>query len=215
MSWLDALSGAERATFEPRFMPRTFRRGETIVFQGDDTFSVGVIDAGHVSVKVSTAHGESVTVTVLGPGTTFGEIAEITRHGRTANLVALDDVKVRILPGGVFEEMRQRIPAIDRALLLGLAARVDDLSARLAEAAYETVQRRCERRLVELAALFAGKDTKSASIPLTQADLAGVVGATRPTINQVLGTLTDEHLITVTRGRIDVPDIEALRRHAR
>lgn len=215
MNWLRELSGSERATFEPRFLARKFRRGETLVFQGDDSFSVGIIDAGHVAVKVATPHGESVTVTVLGPGGSFGEIAEITRHGRTATLVALNDVKVRILPGGVFEEMRRRIPVIDRSLLLALAARVDDLSSRLAEAAYETVQRRCEHRLVELADLFLETDSRSASIPLTQADLAGVVGATRPTINQILGALADAGLVLVNRGRIEVPDVEALRRHAR
>ncbi|HEY8591172.1 MAG TPA: Crp/Fnr family transcriptional regulator [Naasia sp.] len=215
MNWLQDLPEQERALFEARFLPRRFRRGETLVFQGDDSFSVGVIDAGHVSVNVATPHGERVTVTALGPGGTFGEIAQITRQGRTATLIALDDVKVRILPGAVFEEMRQRIPAIDRALLLALAARVDDLSARLAEAAYETVQRRCERRLVELSELFLSGDRVSAGIPLTQSDLAGVVGATRPTINQVLGALVDEGLVEVSRGRIDVPNVEALRRHAR
>ncbi|HEY8591170.1 MAG TPA: Crp/Fnr family transcriptional regulator [Naasia sp.] len=214
MSWLDALSGAERALFLPRFLPRRFTRGETIVFQGDDSISVGVIDTGHAAVKRATPHGEAVTTTILGPGASFGEIAEITRRGRTATLVALDDVAVRVLPGGVFAEMRQRIPEIDRALLLALAERLDDLSARLAEAAYETVQRRTERRLVELAHTF-GAGATSASIPLTQEDLAGLVGTTRPTINQVLGTLGDAGLVSVARGRVDVPDIAALTRHVR
>jgi CRP/FNR family transcriptional regulator, cyclic AMP receptor protein len=215
MNWFDGLSGNEQAMVQARFLTRSFRRGDTIVFQGDDSFSVGIIDSGHVAVKVATPRGESVTVTVLGPGASFGEIAEITRRGRTATLVALNEVKARVLPGGLFEEVRQRIPAIDRALLFSLAARLDDLSSRLAETAYETVQRRCERRLVELAELFAGADRISASIPLTQEDLAGVVGATRPTVNQVLGALVDEGLLRLTRGRVDVPNIEALRRHAR
>jgi CRP-like cAMP-binding protein len=124
-------------------------------------------------------------------------------------------VTVRVLPGSAFDDVRHREPEIDRALLRSMAARLDDLSARLAEASYETVQRRCEHRLVELAESFAAPGGTSASIPLTQEDLAGVVGATRPTINQVLGALADQRLLTVSRGRIDVPDIEALRRHAR
>ncbi len=215
MNWFDGLSGAEQAMVQARFLSRSFSRGDTIVFQGDDSFSVGLIDRGHVAVKVATPRGESVTVTVLGPGAGFGEIAEITRRGRTATLVAIDDVKARVIPGGLFEELRHRIPAIDRALLLSLAERLDDLSSRLAEAAYDTVQRRCERRLVELAQSFVGTNRTSANIPLTQEDLAGLVGATRPTINQVLGALADEGLISLTRGRVVVPDVEALRRHAR
>jgi CRP-like cAMP-binding protein len=51
----------------------------------------------------------------------------------------------------------------------------------------------------------------SVSIPVTQEDLAGLVGATRPTINQVIGRLSDVRLIRLGRGRIDVPDRAALR----
>jgi CRP/FNR family cyclic AMP-dependent transcriptional regulator len=215
MSWFEALTGSERALFEPRFLRRTFQRDETIVAQGDSSISVGLVDVGHAAVKVATPRGASVMVTVLGPGSSFGEIAEITRKGRTATLVALDDVTVRILPGGVFEELRHRNPGIDRALLVSLAARLDDLSAQLAASAYETVESRSERRLVELAESFAEPRGASASIPLTQDDIAGIVGATRPVVRQVLEALADEGLISVTPGRVDVPDIEVLRRHAR
>ncbi|WP_210505524.1 Crp/Fnr family transcriptional regulator [Naasia sp. SYSU D00057] len=215
MSWFNELNGADQAIFGPRFVKRSFRRGDTIVFQGDDSASVCLLDAGHAAVKVSTERGESVTVTVIGAGSSFGEIAAVTGERRTATVVALDEVTVRVLPRGTFQELRRRVPEVDAALLRSMAQRIDDLSARLAEAAYETVQRRCEHRLVELAKSFSGDGRRSATIPLTQEDLAGLVGATRPTINQVLGALADERLIAVGRGRVDVPNIDALEAHAR
>lgn len=213
MSWFDALTGSERALFEPRFLRRTFQRDDTIVAQGDSSISVGLVQTGHAAVKVATPRGASVTVTVLGPRSSFGEIAEITRKGRTATLVALDDVTVRLLPGGVFEELRHRNPGIDRALLVSLAARLDDLSAQLAASAYETVESRTERRLAELAESFVEPGGSSASIPLTQDDIAGIVGAARPTVREVLAALVDEGLISTTPDRVDVPDVEALRQH--
>jgi CRP/FNR family cyclic AMP-dependent transcriptional regulator len=212
VSWLDAVPEDERERLLPRFLTRTYRRGENLVQQGDPSANVFVLDAGHAAVRVTTEHSESLTVTVIGPGATFGEIAGLSAtETRTATVVALDAVTARVLPHRVFEDVRRRHPAVDRALAEALAARVDDLSRRLAEMTYETVQRRCGRRLLELADLMAESGGRAASIPVTQEDLAGLVGATRPTINQVIGRLSDSRLIVLGRGRIDVPDRAALR----
>lgn len=181
LSWLDALPDDEKTRLDPRFLRRAYRRGDSVTLQGDPSANIFVLDGGFAAVRVSTEHGESLTVTVLGPGATFGELAGLTPgEMRTATVVALDEVKVRVLPYTVFDELRRRVPAIDREIAQMFAARVDDLSRRLAEMTYETVQRRCARRLTELADLMAVPGARSASLPITQDDLAGLVGATRP-----------------------------------
>lgn len=216
MTWLDALPAAEREALEPRFILRTHRRGDTIVAQGDPSTNVYLLATGHVAVRVATTHGETVTTTVLGPGSGFGEIASLTSEElRTASVVALDAVTVRVLPSRVFDELRARVPAVTEAIAEALAARLRDLSDRFSELAFEPVQRRCGRRVLELADLFAEGDALGASIPLTQEDLAGIVGATRPTVNQVMGQLSNEGLIRLRRGSIEVPDRRRLRDHVR
>ena len=52
-------------------------------------------------------------------------------------------------------------------------------------------------------------------IPLTQDDLAGLCGTTRPTINRQLGELADQNLLQVARGRIVVTDLPGLTRKTR
>ena len=47
-------------------------------------------------------------------------------------------------------------------------------------------------------------------IPLTQDELAGLAGTTRPTVNQILKGLEDAGLIEVGRGRTIVKDPAAL-----
>ena len=49
------------------------------------------------------------------------------------------------------------------------------------------------------------------TIPLTQDELAELVGGTRPSVNQVLRRLVDQGQLEVGRGRIVVTDLEALR----
>lgn len=215
MLWLEVLPENERARIEPSFLRRTFKRGETVLLQGEPSANVYVVDSGHAAVKVSTPHGESLTVAVLGPHSSFGEIAALTEDEiRTSTVVALDALAVRVLPHRVFDELRRRVPAVDTAIAQSLARRLQSLSDRMAEATFESVQRRVGLRLVELADSFAESST-SASLPLTQDDLAGIVGATRPTVNQVIGTLVTAHLVTVRRGHLDIPDVSALRRYIR
>jgi CRP-like cAMP-binding protein len=97
-----------------------------------------------------------------------------------------------------------------------LAERVDELSQRLLEALYVGVERRVLRRLLELVEIYgdsalSGSDT---TIPLTQDDLAGLAGARRPTVNQVLQRLATQKVVVLKRGSIVVTDPTELRRRA-
>ena len=52
------------------------------------------------------------------------------------------------------------------------------------------------------------------AIPLSQAQLADLVGATRPTVNQVLQRLADRNVVRLSRSRIEVLDPAELRRRS-
>jgi CRP-like cAMP-binding protein len=55
-------------------------------------------------------------------------------------------------------------------------------------------------------------DDGGAAIPLSQAHLADLVGATRPSVNQVLKRLADQNLVRLGRERIELLDVAALAR---
>jgi CRP/FNR family transcriptional regulator, cyclic AMP receptor protein len=95
-----------------------------------------------------------------------------------------------------------------------LADRVEALSQRLLETMYESLDRRVFRRLVELAATY-GDSGGTVVIPLSQAQLADLVGATRPSVNQVLQRLADDGTVVLGRSRIEVRDLPGLVRRAR
>ena len=59
--------------------------------------------------------------------------------------------------------------------------------------------------MLHLDAMFGGP------VPFSQEDLANYVGVTRVTINQLLGALTTDGLVSVRRGSVEVIDREGLR----
>jgi CRP-like cAMP-binding protein len=211
---LAVLPETERRAVRTSMVRRAYRRDEVLFHEGDPGDQLMEIQKGRVAVRVTTALGDVVTLTVLGPGDVFGEQALLEPGpARTATAVALEPVEVLALHRDRFEDVRRRYPSVDRMLVEVLAAQVRRLSASLVEALYLPVDRRVVRRLAELAAMY-DEGATPVVIPLRQDDVASLVGATRPTINRVLQQLVDDGLLTLSRGRIEIQDPDGLVRRA-
>ena len=211
---LSSLSEADRARVLAATRPCHFDRGEVLVHEGDPGESLHLVLKGRLGVRVSRPTGESLTLNVLSPGDAFGELAAMGQaHRRTATVVAFEPAETLALTGSAFKLLCQQHPAVERLVIRLLAERVDQLSQRLIEALYVGVDQRVFRRLGELCEIY-GKGQPGTIIPLTQDDLAGLAGASRPTVNQVLQRLHLEGVVEVGRGRLRVLDPAALRLRA-
>jgi CRP-like cAMP-binding protein len=213
---LDALPEDERRRVLASMRRRRFAKGETLVHAGDPGDSLHVIAKGHVAIVVTTPLGETATLTVLGPGDSFGEQALLTPEAiRTASARALEACETRCLHRDDFEALRASHPAVERFLTAVLAAQVRRLTEHLLETMYVPADRRVLRRLAELVDAYRDGDGAGATVPVTQEDLATMAGTTRPTVNRVLRAAQDDGVLAVSRGRVSVPDLERLRARGR
>ena len=182
----------------------TFERGQVVCRAGEPGDSVHLVEQGHLMVQVSLPTGATATLNLLGPGDFFGELALLRdQAARTATVTALEPTRTRVLPAAAFRRLCRERPEVERALSTLLAARVDQLSQELLTALYVGLEDRVRHRLTELARMYASGET-GASIPLTQTQLAEMVGGARPSVNQVLQLLEDSGIVALRRGRIDV-----------
>ena len=194
---------------------RAFRKHDTLFHEGDPGDTLHIIEKGHVAIRCSTPSGDVATLTVLGSHASFGEQALLSADAvRTASAVALDVVETRALHRNEFEALRRTNPTVERFLIEALAAQVRRLSMQLVEALFVPADARVVRRVALLADLYANGDGP-VSVPLRQDDIASMAGTARPTANRVLKQLESDGLISLTRGRLDVLDLAALRRRAR
>lgn len=195
---------------------RRFPRGQIVFHTGDPADALLVILLGRVAVRVVTDLGDTVTLAVLGPGDSFGELALFRpHHRRTATVTTLEQTELIRLEAAQVAALRRAHPAINDLLLEVMARQVERLSAHLTEALFVPVDKRVVRRLLALARQYSEDDRSPVAIPLTQEDVAGLAGTTRPTANQVLRRLEDERLISLARGRIVVMDVAGLHHRAR
>ena len=194
---------------------RRFRRGEVVFHRDDPADSVHLIAKGRFAVRVMTQLGEPATIAVRGPGDSFGEMALAGRDWRrTATVEALEEAETFCVYQGDFERLRSEQPQINQVLIAFLANEVRMLDERLLEALYLPAERRVLRRVVELAELYASGEGP-VEVPLTQEELAGLAGTSRPTVNQVLREEQERGTVELKRGRTIVLDPEALAGRAR
>lgn len=194
----------------------TYARRDVLVQEGEVADSFHIVLDGHAAVQVTTPSGESAIVNVLGPDSHFGEVSLLGRSDprRTASIVALESVRTLSIPATVFRDLRERNPRLEQLVTTILARRVDELSAQLVEAMYDSLERRVVRRLSALAVTYGASSPAGVTIPLTQDELSQLVGGARPSVNQVLRRLVDEGLLEVRRGRIIVNEVSRLNRLA-
>jgi CRP-like cAMP-binding protein len=205
----------EREQFLALARPRAFARNEVVCHEGDPADSLHLVESGHLAVRSGLASGVTATFTILSAGDYFGEIALVRAdRRRTATVAALEASRTLSVSVTAFEGLCARNPRVERIVSSLLADRVDALSKRLLETMYESLDRRVYRRLVELAHSYGTKGGR-ADIPLSQAQLADVVGATRPSVNQVLQRLAAQDQVRLSRGHIEVLDVAALARRCR
>jgi CRP-like cAMP-binding protein len=193
---------------------RKFRRGEAVFHRDDPADSMHLVVKGRFVVRVMTPLGEPVTIAVRGPGDSFGEMALVSGSRRSATVESLEESETFCVYEGDFNRLRREHPEVDRLVIGFLANEVRLLNERLLEALYLPVERRVLRRVAELAELYAGGDGETV-VPLTQEELAGLAGATRPTVNQVLRAEQDRGSIELRRGKMVVLDRDAVAKRAR
>jgi CRP/FNR family cyclic AMP-dependent transcriptional regulator len=210
---LNSLSPPDRNRILQSARRRHFARGEVVFHEGDPGDSLHLIDSGIFAVQVSSSGGERVTLNVLSPGDFFGELALLQGSEaprRTATVAALAAAQTLTLSGTAFAAVLTTHPSVERLVVTALVHRVDELSLRLLEALHLGVDRRVYRRLLELAEIC-NEFSPKVVIPLSQDDLATMVGASRPTVNQVLQKLVSRGVIALGRRQITILDMPALR----
>ncbi|HXG26221.1 MAG TPA: Crp/Fnr family transcriptional regulator [Candidatus Binatia bacterium] len=194
---------------------RRYRRHEVIFHEGDPGDSLHVVVAGRVKITRESAEGEEAIVATLGPGETFGELTLLDGAARSATATAMEPTETVTMTRDRFVSLVDGGSPFRWSLLGGIAHRIRRLTDQLAEVHFLDLAGRLALTLTRLAEETAPGKARDVVLarPLTQSDLAAMVGGTRQRVNQILGEFADEGLVSLDGG-IVVKDIARLRNRA-
>jgi CRP/FNR family transcriptional regulator, cyclic AMP receptor protein len=207
---LSSLAGLDEVALRAMCRRRRFARGEVVFHEGDPAGAIHLLDVGRVAVRLTTPLGDVATIDVLQRGDTFGEQALVDpTSARSATVTALERTETLALDVASSVRLREQHPGIDRFLLLVLDSRLKATSQQLLEALYLPAETRVFRCLCRLATMFV--TVTQSAIPIGQADIGAMAGVTRSTVSRMLRQAQTDGVLTVSRSKIEIHDLNALR----
>jgi CRP/FNR family transcriptional regulator, cyclic AMP receptor protein len=174
----DALSALADASRE-----LSLNRGEVLFDQDDPGRELYMVASGRIAIAKRSADGRSSVVALMEEEDLFGEMSLFDGQGRSAEARALEPSRLIGVP---YDALRAALHARPEALwtvvaLLANRLRVTDEA--LADSMFLDVTGRTAKRLLELAG-----DSDEFTLPVTQEELAGMVGASRERVNKAIAT---------------------------
>lgn len=196
---------------------RRFRRGEVVFHAGDPGDALFIVTVGEIKIGLPSDSGDEAILATVRPGDFFGELALLDGAPRSASATALERSETLVLPRDRFRELIDTNPALRDALLTTLAAELRRLTHHVEELHFLDIEGRLAARLTRLAdddGTVQSDGTVRLDGPLTQGDLAAMIGCTRQSVNKLLGLFAEDGVIRLERDAIVIVDRERLDRAA-
>ena len=189
----------QSAWISNRLHPHTFPENADLMIAGTPGEAVYFILSGTVKIYVPQLDGREVTVNLMGPGDTVGELSVIDNSGRSASVITLEDTRVVWMSRADFMEAIRTIPAVTENLLRILSTRLRSTTDNIQAYASLDIPGRIARQILVIASRYGQETPEGTYIPLrlTQNDIAELVGASRKRVNQIVVMFKREGVISV------------------
>ncbi len=189
--------------FDRRCNWRRYKAGELVVDYEDGSSDVYFIILGEVRILIRTLAGKEVILGETNAGQFFGEMAAIDGAKRSANVTALTNAEVCIMPTTVFRDLIFSSPTICGRILRHLTGRVRELNVRLAEHSIFDLKHRLYSELLRMSHPRLGRpDERAVTPPPLHHVLAAWIGCRREQVTRELSAMAEEGLIEKTHGAL-------------
>jgi len=187
-------------------------QGEVIYRVGDLSDTIYVLKSGKIKLSRTSEGGKEMILYYIRPGEVFGEIAITGQELRNGTATVVEDAFMCSIRRDDLEEYLGRIPGLALEFSRIIGRRKQQIESRVIDLVSKDVRTRLAQALSELATDFGCEEERGTLIdlPLTQSDLAQLVGSTRETTSTVFNEFRRNGLVDSEGRSIWVLDPEAL-----
>lgn len=164
---------------------RNLQRGDVLFNEGDVPDALFVVLSGRIAIAIGNKPLDSreSMLALMEAGDLFGELGMLDNGLRSAMARAIEPSSVLFIPYGPVLEQIRSTPNMLWGVTKLLATRLRVMDEVLADSVFLDVTGRTAKRLLELSN---GKD--EFVLPVTQEELAGMVGASRERVNKAIAS---------------------------
>ncbi|MBI3964415.1 MAG: Crp/Fnr family transcriptional regulator [Chloroflexi bacterium] len=194
---------------------RWFAKGDPIYFTGDPGSCLFFLEVGQVKLVLTSPEGRELVVALIGPGELFGEAEVIDGKPRCTDAAVQQPCQLVVLQRRDFLRFVEARPSVAFKLLATLSERLRSQVQTLQDAVFQNVSARLARTILGLAEATTQTNTSCpVTSRFTQSELAGMIGATRESVNKWLGIYERQGVIHRCGSQIQILRPEVLRQRA-
>ncbi|MDA2945291.1 MAG: Crp/Fnr family transcriptional regulator [Actinomycetota bacterium] len=183
-------------------------RGDVLFNEGDAPGSLHVVLSGRIAIVMSAeSDSRESVVALMDAGDLFGELGLLDEGPRSATARALEPTVVLEVPYDAVRTLFDDEPRLVWNAARMLANRLRVMDEVLADSVFLDVTGRTAKRIIEMSE---GRD--EFTLPVTQEELAGMVGASRERVNKAIASFVrlgwidqhERHYRIIQRDRLEL-----------
>lgn len=205
IAWFARMEAPLRADLIARGRVRRCAAGEWQWGEGDEETGLAAVLDGAMHLYLQAPGGREVLFGMLPAGSVFGQSAVLGGGPRLVTAIAATDTELFVLSDRALRETAALHPMLWRDLSRLVYGQLRASLQGWADAVGLAPRERMIARLLAIA-------PKGGAIPLSQATLAEMVGASRKAVNGWLKALEARGLVALGYGRIELIDRKGLER---
>jgi len=179
----------------------------TVIFQrGDEGNFMIVVVSGRIKLSLITPQGKELSLRHLEPGTILGEMAVLDGQPRSADATAIVVTEGYVISKRDFLDLVTRRPEAAEAVIGYLCGRIRETTDQLETIALYDLDSRVARFFLATLRQIHGEDLPdhaNLQLAMSQTEIAGILGASRPKINRSIMNLEEAGAIKRRDGVID------------
>ncbi|HEX3425933.1 MAG TPA: Crp/Fnr family transcriptional regulator [Acidimicrobiales bacterium] len=185
-------------------------RNEVLFDQGDPADALYGVRSGRIAITLRSSDGRESFLALMEVGDVFGDMPLFDGQPRSAQARALESSDLLYVPYPAIRAVLEERPALLWNVVATLSRRLRSTDAALADSVFLDVPGRTAKRLLELAG---GAD--DFALPITQEELAGLVGASRERVNKAISAFVQLGWLEQVDRKYRISDRDQLSRRAR
>ena len=213
LSSIEFFKGFEGDAFESvvaAAQTRSYTRGGVLFSEDEDATELFVVVSGRVAIANRSIDGRESVIALMERGDLFGEMPLLDGHRRSAEARALENSEAIAIPFAPLRAIYATKPELLWNVVEMLATRLRNTDEQLADSVFLDVTGRTAKRLLELAG-----SNDEFSLPITQEELAGMVGASRERVNKAIASFVKLGWIEQSDRRYRITNRDQLSLRAR
>ncbi len=180
---------------------RDLTRGDVIFSEGAPAEHLYVVEDGRIAMASRSDDGRESVFALMERGDLFGEMPLLDGLGRSAEARALEPSQIIEVPYAPVREVFERQPELLWGVVALLSLRLRNMDAALADSVFLDVTGRTAKRLLDMSD---GED--EFELPVTQEELAVMLGASRERVNKAIASVVRLGWIDQTERRDTILD---------